>query len=140
MNIFLKYRVWNKNIRKYVHGVYIDGFGTLMSVDAAAGIIRPVNEDDYIVEQCTGNADKDGALIYAGDIICYDDTPYNAYASKIEGEVIYTLRGFAIRVESQIELKQGNHYFCNMIQNDAFWRRKTKIIGNIHEEKWGIEK
>ena len=84
-------------------------------------------EGDYIIEQCTGLKDKNGNLIYEGDIICYDDTPYNVYATKKTGPVVWHKAMFCIHYKNEL-----GDFYDTVGANDDFWSRKTEIVGNIH--------
>lgn len=88
------------------------------------------------VGQCTGLIDKNYNLIYAGDIICYDDTPYSAYASKVIGTVVSRKGGFYIDVKTNFEFEKGLQSLSSFLRHDNFFERKTKIIGNIHDDQF----
>lgn len=72
----LKYRFWHKPTKKmldcygfnkdFVFGDTLDGVGTTYN---------PAKFEDCILMQCTGLKDKNGKLIYEGDIVNYSCLP-----------------------------------------------------------------
>lgn len=72
----LKYRFWHKPTNKmldcygfnkdFVFGDTLDGVGTTYN---------PAKFEDCILMQCTGLKDKNGKLIYEGDIVNYSCLP-----------------------------------------------------------------
>ncbi len=118
MNDRFKFRVWNKQDERYAYSnnsddiLYIETDGEL-----AYGVYNNDYEDmDYIpeseviVEQCTGLKDKNGKLIYEGDIVT-DGTDIF--------EVIWDYNAWCIQT--------------NKFQH--FLTEGFEVIGNIHENK-----
>lgn len=95
-----KFRFWNK-LRKAYENTYD---------------LKCCEHLDYVVpEQCTGLKDKNGKLIYEGDIIEDDNTKSDT------GVVIWSRAGFKVKM-----------YRYNQIVNI---KKNIRVIGNIHEEQ-----
>lgn len=123
-NSRFKFRVWDKGNKTYLDEDCLwlrsDGY-------AYEGQYQ-LSTIDFIVERCTGLKDKNGKLIYEGDIVCYDDTPYNGYATKKTGVVVYRKAEFCYKYSDCC----GGLY-QPLVPSDDFWQRKTEISGNVHE-------
>ena len=83
------------------------------------------NEDDLIFEQCTGLRDKNGKLIYEGDIVkdVFDERP-----------VIWCKEcgGFQLAYSKdclECMACAGDDFFVDLNKEDI------EIVGNIHENK-----
>ena len=127
----LRFRVWSKSNKKYVdrHVIGDDGLIYLLG-DIGDEYYELIEQNNVIIERCTGLKDKHGNLIYEGDIVCYDDTPYNGYATKKIGVVVYRKAQFCYKYSDCL----GGLY-QPLVPSDDFWQRKTEIIGNVHEMK-----
>ena len=127
MNDRFKFRVWNKNTHSFTTGGAIK-FGGLCFVDEEDfGIKLGEHQECYIIEQCTGLKDKNGNLIYIGDIIKCGNGPLNTatveYANGenfIDGIYPFNLY-HDCGDECHCQLRDYPEYAC-------------EIIGNIHEK------
>lgn len=115
-----KFRVWNESKREYHCCAFgLSPSGELL-VEWVMGFIK--YPDPYIIEQCTGFRDKNGELIYEGDVVLLDTG---------REKLVHAVKWF-----------QGKFVLINE-KGDAdglVWGGDNRsVIGNIHEEKWGIE-
>lgn len=118
-----RFRAWNKEEKKmyydaqdtydYMAGnpiIFAGSFGCLLT-----------NDEEWEVEQCTGLKDKNGNLIYEGDLI---KSPNNSHKLAI------------VRMENGV-------YGCKEFRFNGVWEMNlydlikhygVEIIGNIHEQ------
>lgn len=113
MNDRFKFRVWDKYMQAYVENlaencVWIEDDGQL-----GAGI----DDDSCILEQCTGLKDKNGNLIYEGDIVI-----------GRKEIVVCELKEY----KDVVEYKDGEYFPFNC--TGVYNPEKFEIIGNIHEQ------
>jgi uncharacterized phage protein (TIGR01671 family) len=122
MNDRFKFRFWYKPKNRYINteklvlndGTYTQvGTKQMNNGTYCSYIVNEYNSSDVIPEQCTGLKDKNGKLIYEGDII--------REISKKEPEW----------EEYITEVKWGKCGF-NLYSDEDY---DFEIIGNIHENK-----
>lgn len=114
-----KFRVWDDKIKRYCACYSLDSDGVIWNGHTA---IRLEDNKDIQVEFCTGIRDKNGKLIYDGDIVSIN------HSSKSQVKCI-------------VEWGCGlTGYFCTSIKGYQDWNLASsdgpyiEIIGNIHNE------
>lgn len=108
MNSRFKFRVWDKEEKEYLQE------GAL--IDSRTGfIVGYLDADCFIVEQCTGLKDKNGKLIFEGDVV--------RCITGVVGKVVYFHAGFKVVFDIPMS------YPCDIWEDQ-------EIIGNIHEDQF----
>ena len=110
-----KFRVFSKNINGYIIGTMLVGDNGKMIYDVAYNCCN-INRGDYIIEQCTGLKDKNGNLIYEGDII-------------FDGDYTWQVKWEQYNAQWILSDEEG---YETLTEPDA---KYLEIIGNIHETK-----
>lgn len=122
MNNRLKFRLWNKEIG-YVENplIYLNTKGEL--VGEGENEVYKIDQKAYKVELCTGLKDKNGKLIYEGDIIKTRQHPQNCIMVWFDNDASFSLK-------STINDEYYPLYCMGMFE----------IIGNIHDNPELMEK
>lgn len=135
MNDRLKFRYWHTKENKYIHtqcdclAICNCCFQSIRDVPDVRGWYNTIldqayNDFELIPEQCTGLKDKNGNLIYEGDIVkCDRDFDPDARVNLTK-EVIFT---DGIFVLANLDPKNRDFCYINRFHN-------IEIIGNIHEQ------
>lgn len=109
-NLRFKFRVWNDMQKCYSpDDHYIDEDGQLNT------------SGKYIIEQCTGLKDKNGQLIYEGDIL-------KPNSNTITKEVVYEDGSYWAK--DTIYFHDKCHIIQKLIDECGY-----EIVGNIHENE-----
>lgn len=129
-----KFRVWNKDDETYEKTtsfdcVFIDNDGQLRISNYSDASERLEDyTDSYIIEQCTGLKDKNGNLIYIGDIIKCGNGPLSTATVNYENgenfiDGIYPFNLYHDCGDTcHCQLRDYPEYAC-------------EIIGNVHQTK-----
>lgn len=102
----------------YVFANTLDGVGTQYN---------PCLLEDCVLMQCTGFKDKNGKLIYEGDIVKSKGCIY-----RIDFDDVRFASFVLVRVD---RLNMFKHYFGEAVDSN-----EIKVIGNIHENGDLLEK
>ena len=133
-----KFRVWDERERRYIDGIVINQEGGICAL-----MVR--RKEELVIEQCTGLRDKNGRLIYEGDVLEYTFSD----GKKPQWFIVWNdeLCKFAqcnVQWVKNEMLELGNNFSMQdyILFNSAGINKeilsKKVIIGNIHEAKWGI--
>lgn len=119
MNDRFRFRAWNKKEKIMYYDAeqtydFLFGRPKAIPCDNFEGLLW---DEDFVVEQCTGIKDKNGKLIYEGDVIRVEDN--NCSVSWDNENARYEVSGYG-------EIAYLNYY-------------DIEVIGNIHENPEFLE-
>lgn len=117
-----KFRFWNKELKRFTKGGAVKFGGICFIMDDGENDVIQLAEDqdNYVIQQCTGLYDKNGKLIYEGDIV--KDKFGSLY--KVEYENVIT----------------GFYPFNNYdIAINGYFDEDIEVIGNIYHDSHLLE-
>lgn len=129
MNDRLKYRVWDSSANAYVprSQFILLSDGTLIQEIGGEEVIWESTQPEF----CTGLKDKNGKLIYEGDIIVKSDVSAIGYSRTRVCKVHWHNDWLSWAITTQY----GDTY-----ELSEFEPKQYEIIGNIHEDADLLEK
>lgn len=128
MNDRFNFRVWYKPENKYLDGIFAVARSGQLIIDL--NILQDYDDksSDCIIEQCTGLKDKNGNLIYEGDILLCDRKDVECATGA---EIHYKSSGVVQREKNGKYFIIGEDWYGSDI---TFYNECAEIIGNIHEQ------
>lgn len=117
-----KFRCWDKRSKRYAEGYVIgdDGWAYCLG-DVGDEWYELTPNEEVIIEQCTGLRDRNGNLIYAGDII------------KVVDGCVHLGKTFEV-VDSMIRWEMRD--LSNNEYDTLMCGICVEIIGNIHDDQF----
>lgn len=117
MNDRFQFRVFDKDKNEYVEKGYIHRWGYLVMPTMKNDYSLAEAEGNFVIEQCTGLKDKNGKLIYEGDIVSYK-VPSGKYNGVVRWD-------------------KNTGGWLKSTGGDALhtYIKTVEVIGNIHENK-----
>lgn len=120
----LEFRAWWKDTKRFLD--CDEWYMTCSGAKYLHYAAMPYKDDNFIIEQSTGLKDKNGEMIYEGDIVldCYDgDDAFIVEWDKDTASFILT----------------DTEHILNVSFDNFYPDKDLEIIGNIHENKELLE-
>ena len=116
----------------WVYGGICSGKGDFSIVYATMDEEKEIPVEKHVVYtetvgQYTGLNDKNGKMIFEGDIVIYDNTPYNVYSTPKTGVIVWRKNAFRLKYREY----ETCWYFD--LGSDDFFGAKCEVLGNIHD-------
>lgn len=115
-----KYRAWSEEHNRYCDFVTLDDIGRWIGWIESCKIF--LTTIDIILEQSTGIKDKNGKMIFDGDVVEHDVYHVGIKAYRSKSEVFVSDLGARIREDK-------NDEECSLLRHCT----NIEFVGNIHE-------
>lgn len=129
-----KVRMWSKDAQKYFYGdIAHQCLMQQLAVGTESWYPIPYDHlsDGVVFERCTNRKDKNGSLIYRGDIL-------NSQNDGSDGHDKWTYEDFKnLVVGWDDEFSRFTGMPCNNCDNSVYGFEYIEVIGNIHQ---GVKK
>lgn len=130
----IKFRVWDIEDCTYFEPRDFDDLWLNENAELRVGFYSDATQmiedytDNVIIEQCTGLKDKNGNLIYEGDVLLCDRKIVDCGTGE---EIHYKKSGVVQRDKNGQYFINGKDWYGSDI---TFYNECAEIIGNIHEQ------
>lgn len=119
----IKFRVWCKDKNEWeCDEVFINRFGHQFHTAR----LSPVKNDNHIIQQYTGQKDKNGKEIYEGDRV----RGYDSFIAEVNGVVKYNGMSFVFEGNNA----DGSLWYYTVtskVENNELF--EVEVVGNIYE-------
>ena len=135
-----KFRVWDKEIKQYIdYGQWLSCAVEFNFNPFTKEVWCEFDDSQYIVEQCTGLKDKNGKLIYEGDIVretILDEDSALGREFQQKSAVCFGGGDYPC----SFTMKSKRFYKGFALLNYGINTIEIEVIGNIHENPELFEK
>lgn len=119
----LKFRVWDKRFKRYLKPYAVCLDGRAIVITEPSNDLETLDSERAIIEQDTGLKDKNGKMVYEGDIV--------RYGRHISGIIPPEIR------TAVVKWQYGEEEYCPCCTTSGFSLPFSEdgyeVIGNVHE-------